>query len=61
MFSRKPKERRVPEVNVLPTPVLVPPEVPLAAPEEASAAEVVAPVLPAPPAGEESHHSQTSA
>lgn len=25
MFSRKPKEKKVPEVNVLPTPVLVPP------------------------------------
>ena len=56
LFSRKPKERKVPEVNVLPTPVLVPPEeapeVP-PPPEEAPAEEVAPPPLQEPPTGEE--------
>ena len=62
LFSRKPKERKVPEVNVLPTPVLVPPEEapeiagpegPPPVPEEVPAAEVAPPPLQEPPAGEE--------
>ena len=62
MFSRKPKERKVPEVNVLPTPVLVPPEegpepsspeVPHPAAEEVPAEDV-------PPTGEEPMQVQSS-
>ena len=45
MFSRKPKEKKVPEVNVLPTPVLVPP-----VPEEGTSAGEGAPHEEEPPA-----------
>ena len=68
LFSKKPKERKVPEVNVLPTPVLVPPEEapeiigpegPPPVPEEVPAAEVASPPLQEPPTGEESVHPQS--
>ena len=69
MFSRKPKERKVPEVNVLPTPVLVPPqeeaelgspEVPPPPPQEAPAGEVTPPPGRELPTGEELRHAETS-
>ena len=43
MFSRKAKEKKVPEVNVLPTPVLIPP-----APEDLPASQQVPPGAPSP-------------
>ncbi len=43
MFSRKAKEKKVPEVNVLPTPVLIPP-----APEDLPASQQVPPGAPTP-------------
>ena len=43
MFSRKAKEKKVPEVNVLPTPVLIPP-----APEALPASQQVSPGAPSP-------------
>ena len=61
MFSRKPKERKVPEVNVLPTPVLVPPEeglerggpeVPPPAPKEVPVEQRAPSPLHEPPTGE---------
>ena len=59
MFSRKPKEKKVPEVNVLPTPVLVPPapgapsspEVPPPIQEEVPTAERTTPPVGTPPTG----------
>ncbi|CAL5224530.1 g7229 [Coccomyxa viridis] len=60
LFSKKPKERTMPEVNVLPTPVLVPPEEapeiigpqgPPPVPGEVPAAEVAPPPLQEPPTG----------
>ena len=47
MFSRKPKEKKLPEVNVLPTPVLVPP-----APGAPSSPEVPPPIQEAVPTTE---------
>ena len=43
MFSRKAKEKKVPEVNVLPTPVLIPP-----APGDLPASQQVPPGAPSP-------------
>ena len=43
MFSRKPKEKKVPEVNVLPTPVLIPP-----APGELAASQAAPAGAPSP-------------
>ena len=68
LFSKKPKERTMPEVNVLPTPVLVPPEEapeiigpqgPPPVPGEVPAAEVAPPPLQEPPTGEESLHPRS--
>lgn len=60
LFSRKPKERKVPEVNVLPTPVLVPPEEepggpegPPPVPDEVPVEQVAPPPMQEPPTGEE--------